>query len=327
MLRGKSGATCCRFLVRILFPCLLVNLSTAGCKNDESRPDQAPKAVAVVNEEPITASDFQAMLDDIKDAGKGFFANAEQANRIKRELLERMIDTRLLLQEARKKRIVLDPDLIEASIKLIFQQYPPGGVEEELLTRGKSLKEYEKETARSLLLHKLLRREVVDRIAVSHQEIEKYYNEHTSEFREPEQVRIRQIVTRSEEEAQKLRKKILRGESFEELAMKHSLGPEAKEGGDLGYFSKGRMPPTIEEACFKLFSDHVSKVVASPYGFHLFKLIDRRPARELTLEQAAEKIERKLTEEKSREAEAYYLRTLRESASIERDLELLERIH
>ena len=195
------------------------------------------------------------------------------------------------------------------------------------MKQGKTAESYRRETEISLLQHKLLKREVVERIAVSREEVEKYYNEHRQEFRRPEEVRVRQIVTQTEEEAEDLRKQILRGTSFEELARKHSLGPEAKLGGDLGYFPRGRMPPAIEEACFKLWSSHVSRMVTSPYGFHLFQLVDRRPARELSLQDTQGEIENKLIAEKTREAEAYYLRTLREKTSIERDLSLLEKIH
>ncbi|MBW1806736.1 MAG: peptidyl-prolyl cis-trans isomerase [Deltaproteobacteria bacterium] len=323
----QSRISSLRFQRVVIVGCIFfIAQLLVACQRTKNSPRDEPKVVAVVNGEKISVSEFQAALDDIKKAGKGFFSSTKGSNRIKRELLERIIDTRLLLQEARKKRIVLDPEILEASIKLIFDQYPPGGMEEELLRKGKSLKAYRQEKERSLLLYKLLKREIVDRIAVSHQEVEKYFLDHQSDFREPEQVRVRQIVTKAEEEAEKIRKLILRGESFVQLAKMHSLGPEAKQGGDLGYFPKGRMPPAIEEACFKLWSSHVSKVVTSPYGFHLFQLVDRRPARELTLEQASQAIEQKLTAEKIREAESYYIRTLREAASIERDLSLLERI-
>jgi parvulin-like peptidyl-prolyl isomerase len=282
--------------------------------------------VAIVNGEAIALADFQEALDEIRSVGKGFFVDKERANSLKRDLLERMIDTRLLLQEARR-RIVLDPKVAEASLDLARREYPPGGLEEELLKKGKSVEAYLKETGSSLLLRKLLKREVVDRIAVSREEVEKYYQEHRDKFRKPEEVRVRQIVTKSEEEAEKLRKMILRGAKFEELARKHSLGPEAKKGGDLGYFPRGRMPPAIEEACFKLWSSHVSRVAASPYGFHLFQLVDRRAARELSLDDAAAEIERKLVDEKTREAETYYIRSLREKASIQRDLSLLDKVH
>jgi len=231
------------------------------------------------------------------------------------------------MQEVRKQNIMLDPEMVESTTRMLAREYPPGGMVEELLKKGKTMEVYQKETSQSLLLHKLLKREVVDRIAVSREEVEKYYQEHPQEFRKPEEVRVRQIVTTTEEEAADLRKQILRGASFEELARKHSLGPEASEGGDLGYFPRGLMPPAIEEACFKLYSSHVSRVVTSPYGYHLFQLVDRRPARELTLQDAWQEIVHKLTLEKTREAEDYYIRSLRESARIERDLAMLDRIH
>jgi peptidyl-prolyl cis-trans isomerase C/foldase protein PrsA len=306
---------------------LLAGALATGCSDDEHESSPGPRAVAIVNGEAIALKDFQGALDEIRSVGKGFFVDKERANSLKRDLLERMIDTRLLLQEARRRRIVLDPKVAEASLDLARREYPPGGLEEELLKKGKSVEAYLKETGSSLLLRKLLKREVVDRIAVSREEVEKYYNEHRDQFRKPEEVRVRQIVTKTEEEAGKLRKMVLRGASFEELARKHSLGPEAKKGGDLGYFPRGRMPPAIEEACFKLWSSHVSRVAASPYGFHLFQLVDRRAARELTLEEARAEIESKLADDKTREAETYYIRSLREKASIQRDLSLLEKVH
>lgn len=306
---------------------VLVGAPAGGCSNAERESSPGPRSVAVVNGEAITLDEFQEALDGVRSAGKGFFVDKERANSLKRDLLERLIDTRLLLQEANRKRIVVDPKVAEASLDLARQEYPPGGLEEELLKKGKTVESFLRETGSSLLLRKLLQREVVDRIAVSREEMEKYYREHGDQFRKPEEVRVRQIVTRTEEEAENLRKMIMRGASFEELARKHSLGPEAKEGGDLGYFPRGRMPPAIEEACFKLWSSHVSRVASSPYGFHLFELIDRRPARELSLEEARPEIERKLVDEKTREAETYYIRSLREKASIQRDLSLLDKVH
>jgi peptidyl-prolyl cis-trans isomerase C len=312
---------------RIVLLSALAWVLAVGCSKDKHESSPGPWAVAVVNTEAITLEEFQEALDEIRSVGKGFFVDQERADSLKRDLLERMIDTRLLLQEAGRKRIVLDPKITEATLDLARREYPPGGLEEDLLKQGKTLEAYLEETGSSLLLRKLLKREVIDRIAVSREEVEKYYQEHGDQFRKPEEVRVRQIVTKTEEEAENLRKTILRGASFEELAREHSLGPEAKEGGDLGYFPRGRMPPAIEEACFKLWSSYVGRATASPYGFHLFQLVDRRPARELSLEEAVPEIERKLIDEKTREAETYYIRSLRERANIQRDLSLLDKVH
>jgi parvulin-like peptidyl-prolyl isomerase len=282
----------------------------------------------MVNGQVISLTEFQAALDEIKAAGKGFFTSNESAGRIKRDLLERLIDKHLMLQEAHKKRIVIDPQLVDASVRLIQQEYPDGGLEEYLASKGLDLERYRRETETSLVIQRLIKQDVVDRIAISREDVQTYYEQNRDKFLRPEEVRVKQIVTRTQEEAEGLRKQILRGASFEELARQHSLGPEGLKGGDLGYFPRGRMPPEIEEVCFKLWpGTKASQVIESPYGFHLFQLVDKRPARELSLDEAREEIERALLDSRTKEAERFYIRSLREQASIDRDLQLLDRIH
>ena len=298
-----------------------------ACPDEARRSDPAPERVAVVNGEDISGADFQAYLDEIKHAGKGYFQNNETASRIKRDLLERLIDRRLLLQEVRKRRITLDPKLVEASMSLVREGYPDGGVDDQLKAKGRDMEHYRRETEVSLTIARLLKQEVVDRIAISREDIEKHYTQNRERFMRPEEVRVRQIVTREKEQAEELRKQILHGAKFEELASKNSLGPEATKGGDLGYFPRGRMPPEIEEVCFKLWAgSKASKVIESPYGFHLFQLVDKRPARELSLDDARTEIERALLDARTKEAERFFIRSLREQASIERDLQRLDRI-
>ncbi len=310
------------FMLHLCF----VGLSCSSCE-EQKKAKQQVDYVAKVNSEIISVKDFQQALDEIKQAGKGFFANNESANRIKRDLLERLIDQKLMLQEARRKHMILDPMLVDATMKMTRDEYPDGGMEQQLKSKGLSEEEYLRRTRQSLLIQKLLKQEVVDRIAVSSDDIANYYNQHKDQFVKPEEVRVRQIVTKTKEEAEDLRKRILKGESFEKLARDHSLGPEKDKGGDLGWFPRGRMPPEIEKVAFKLWpGSKVSKVIESPYGFHLFQPVGKKPARELTLEKARKEIVQVLRESRIKEAERFYIRSLRERANIDRDLQRLERI-
>jgi peptidyl-prolyl cis-trans isomerase C len=296
-----------------------------SCTMEEtSALSKQPKTIAVVNGEPISFDDFQQALNSSKEESANLFLDNETARRLKREILERLIETRLLLQEARNKHITMEPEIVEANVRMTYMKYPEGKFEEELQHKGKTMKSYRDETENLFLINKLLKQEVFDRIAISKQEAEKYFQEHQQEFLKPEEVRVRQIVTKTEQEAKDLRQQILQGASFEELAKKFSLGPEGKTGGDLGYFPRGRMPPDIERACFDLWSSRVSSVVASPYGFHLFQLIDRRPVHAFKFEEARPEIERTLRENKSKEEESFYIRSIREKAKIDRDLALLD---
>lgn len=304
-----------------------IALGLWACPGNNPNRGLEKMPVAMVNGEPIMYEEYFAVLQETKDAGKGFFIDEESAGRAKRNVLEQLIDTRLLLQEARRTGVSVDPSLVNAAVMLATRQYPPGEWENILIHKGKTIAQYRKETSENLLQRKLIEQEVLMRLAVGRDEIAQYFSAHQKEFAKPEEVRVRQIVTRTQEEAERLRQDILKGASFEELARQHSLGPEASEGGDLGYFPRGRMPPAIEEVCFQLAPSRCSQVVASSYGFHLFKLVDKRPAHELTLEEATDEIERKLLEQKGKEAEKEYLEHLHANAKIERDLKLLDRIH
>ncbi|RME23731.1 MAG: hypothetical protein D6806_10765, partial [Deltaproteobacteria bacterium] len=300
----------------------------ASCSRSRTAEAKAPRVVATVNGQPIMLDRLQEKFDEISKLGRGYFPDKQTAAKIKRELLEQLIDETLLEQQAKKKGIELDPRLVEEVTNLPSNRYPAGEFEKLLLERGKDLQKYRKDTRRTLLIFKLLDREVVQRVAVSEKEIRDYYEQNPKVRQNPEMVRVRQIVTKTKEEAEQLRKRLLRGEDFATLARQYSLGPEAENGGDLGFFARGTMPPAIEQSCFALWRPgQISKVVTSPYGYHIFQLVERKPVQELTLEQARSKIEKFLMARKISEAEAYYMRKLRERADIVRNLDLLELVH
>lgn len=90
------------------------------------------------------------------------------------------------------------------------------------------------------------------------------------------EVRASHILVDTEKEANELLKRINAGESFEEIAKQHSKCPSGKNGGDLGYFSRGQMAMEFEEAAFELPKGKVSKPVQTDFGYHLIKVVDRR---------------------------------------------------
>jgi len=284
--------------------------------------------VARVNGEAILQTEYEVFLrqQDLDD-NLTLAGDSEDRRKLKRDLLERLIDQRLLVQEARRHFFTMDARQVDREVERVLGAYPPEQVEEMLRRQHLDRDGFRRQTEQLLLIRRLLEQEVVERQAVTREEVEKYYQTRLQEFVRSEEVRVRQIVVRTEAEASALRQKILNGASFEDLARQYSLGPEGKRGGDLGFFPRGRMPPAIEQAAFEMWGGRVSAVVASPYGYHLFQLIERRPARTLSLEEARPEIQRRLLEERAKEAETLYLRTLRERANIERDLNRLERIH
>jgi len=121
--------------------------------------------------------------------------------------------------------------------------------------------------------------EYVKGLETTDEELKEYYNQNKERFKDmPERIRVRHILVADETEAKELLKKITAGADFAKLAQEHSICPSAKNGGDLGYFSRGRMAPLFEETAFKLKTGEVSDVVRTGFGFHIIKKEDHKPA-------------------------------------------------
>src|SRR5206468_5602464 len=97
--------------------------------------------------------------------------------------------------------------------------------------------------------------------------------------------------------AQAALKQVKSGTPFEEVAKTQSQDPgSAPNGGDLGFFPKGQMTPAFEQAAFKLKDNGVSDLVETPFGFHIIKVLGRRTARTVPIEEAGSKIKDYLTQ-------------------------------
>jgi peptidyl-prolyl cis-trans isomerase C len=133
-------------------------------------------------------------------------------------------------------------------------------------------------------------------------------------------VRVLQVVVATRDEAGQVREKLRRDPaSFAEVARRSSIAPEGKAGGDLGWIGRGAGFPEVFDACFAMPLNVVSEVTPSPYGFHLFKVVDRKAASRRTLDQARAEIAERLRRDKRARAQEEYLATLRARASIQLD--------
>jgi peptidyl-prolyl cis-trans isomerase C len=116
-----------------------------------------------------------------------------------------------------------------------------------------------------------------------------------------EEVHARHILLKSEDEAKAIVKRLEAGEDFVALAAAASIGPSGKSGGDLGWFGRGQMPKSFEDAAFALQPGQVSPPVESPLGWHVFKLEERRQRPAPTFAEVAEQIKAPLLQQKARE--------------------------
>jgi peptidyl-prolyl cis-trans isomerase C len=305
--------------VRSSFAILLVAALAAGCARcGEEKKDAPPppRAVALVNGEPIAADALARELREAR-AGEG---QGDGQDILRRRVLDELVARSLLLQEARRRGIVIGQDQVERAFLRIRAEYPGTHFDDLLAQERLSQAELKARLKDQLTIERLFEQEVFPQVVVSDAEIDRYYGDHPQEFQEPERVRVLQIVVPTKDEANQLREKLRRNpQSFAEVARKSSVAPEGKAGGDLGFIGKGSGFPEVFDVAFTLPVNQVSDVTPSPYGFHLFKVVEKRSAVRRALADARAEIGEKLAREKRARAQEDYVKSLRERARIQID--------
>ncbi len=143
--------------------------------------------------------------------------------------------------------------------------------------------------------------EIADQITIDEEKVAAWYRDNQADFTTKEQRRARHILfTASQDDppelhrqkaarAAEVREMAMAGADFAQLARDHSE-ETAQDGGDLGYFSAGEMVPSFDQAVFSLQPGEISEVVTTPFGYHLIRLEDIRPAQVRELAEAREEI-------------------------------------
>jgi peptidyl-prolyl cis-trans isomerase C len=292
-------------------------LAASGCARcGGGAPDAASglRAVAVVNGEAIDAEVLRHALRDVR---AGADAAGGEGDLPRRRALDELVDRALLMQEARARSIVVGQDQVERAFLRVRAEYPGTHFDDLLAQERLSQAELKARLKDQLTVERLFNAEVFPKVQVDDAEIARYHAEHPDEFAQPERARVLQIVVASRDEAQRLREELRRKPgSFADVARRASIAPEGKNGGDLGYIGRGSGFPEVFDACFTLPLNAVSDVTPSPYGFHLFKVTERKAASRRTLDEVRGEIVAKLGREKRARAQADYLDALRKSAQI-----------
>ncbi|WP_281979058.1 peptidylprolyl isomerase [Pseudorhizobium flavum] len=224
-------------------------------------------------------------------------------------------------------------DLAVANLDPQLQQLPDeqkrvaalsGAIDVKLLAQGAAeeglaeTEEFQKrmEYIKDRELHNsYFRKHVVD--AVTDEEVKARYEKEIAALPKQEEVNARHILVKTEEEAKAVIADLDAGKDFAELAKAKSEDSNKDDGGDLGWFSKGRMVPEFEEAAFALEKGAYTKTpVQSQFGFHVIKLEDRRDVQPPALEQVEPQVRQLVMRDK-------YL-ALIEKAKAEQTVEIMD---
>ncbi len=283
-------------MVIVFFACFC-----AACAGD---------TVASVNKNVITRADFTAALQiAAQDEDPIRLQDPTHLAEFKRGVLNQLIDQELVAQKAKNAGVTIPPEELKAYLDEHKGQYTDDAFAQMLASKGIERDAWEMARTRQLLIDRYAAQTLGAQTNVKDAEIAQYYRAHQKDFVEPEAVHIRQILTETESTAREVHTKIVNGGNFAALAVEFSIAPEAAQGGDLGWIAHGQFPAVFEEHCFKLPIGAVSDVIQSPYGFHVFKILERRGARTPPLASVREQIRAQLRQDV---LGVTYLETIRE---------------
>jgi peptidyl-prolyl cis-trans isomerase C len=266
-------------LTILLFAVLIV----AGCSlnNDSKSP-----VLAKVNGKAITKDDFLMEFNRLPEWARERFTTEEG----KKKLLEELTKKELIYQDAKRNGLHRDTEYKE------------------------KVNEFKKIT----LIKMALEREVEQKAKVSPEDVKEFYEKNPDSFIIGQQIRASHILVETKEEAEGLYEKIKKGSSFEELAKKFSKDRgSASKGGDLGFFSRGKMVPEFEQVAFRLKKGEVSEPVRTRFGYHIIKVTDIKKGKKGSFEEVKESLARRLRIQRQKELFEKYIERLKGSAEVE----------
>ena len=225
-------------------------------------------AVAIINDKKITLDELNKRWNEIPEQNRYGLT--------KDKLLDGLIQEELIAQESLK-----------------------AGIDK---TEGykKSLEDIK----RQLLVREYLNKEVVNKVKVTEADVKSYYETHKNEYVEPERMKAKHILVKTEEEAKQIAEALKKNkDDFDKIAKEKSLDTASgKAGGDLGNFGRGEMVPEFENVAFALKEGEISAPVKTNFGYHIILAGARTPSKQKELSEVKDQVDRTLLRLKQREA-------------------------
>ncbi len=294
---------------------------------------QSGSVLAVVNDVAISQQDLSIEAAQLKAElqFRNRLLSNGQLSRLRKQLIENLIDRELLYQQAQQRNIQIRKRWVDLALKELKNQLGNRAAYKRFLENtGLTESILRARIQKGLIIRRLLRREVIRQIKVSEAEMQAFYRKHPEYFQRKERIRVRHILIAFGDENDKVKRgnALLRIQSiqlmlhenadFASLALEHSDDPSKVRGGDIGYLERQQLIKDFTEAAFALEPGQVSDIVETRFGYHLIKAIDRIPPSRMAYRNARDKIERTLRRNKEKKATEAYLAQQRRRASISR---------
>ena len=276
--------------MRLISLCLLAALLTPAvyAASDTPSPNQLDAVVAVVNNDVITRLELNEKLRSTIKQLKKQGTPLPDAQVLEKQLLERMIIDLLQLQYAKETGVRVDEAQLDLAINRVVEQNNLASVTElrsKLAADGIDYATYREEMRNEMLYARLREREIDSKLVISDSEVDNYLANQAKQGSTQTEFHLAHILVVIPEQASAEKIKVSRaraefayqqlqsGSDFAQVAAGSSDAKDALKGGDLGWRSSDRLPPSFAEAVQKLSAGQITPILQSPNGFHILKLI------------------------------------------------------
>lgn len=255
-----------------------------------ARTEMLDRIVAVVNDGVIMQSELNQRVEEISRRLQREDQPAPPVGVLEKQVLDRMVEETLQLQLAERAGIKVDDSTLNQALARIAQRngMTLDQFAESMRSEGESWASFREQIRREMRINQLQQRRVSQRIRITDREVERFLDSEMgqqlfeSEFHlghiliaVPGEAGPEQIQT-ARQKARDLRRRLQQGEAFRDLAIRHSDGQKALEGGDLGWRPAAQLPTLFAETAVDMQAGEISEPLRSGAGFHLLQLKDRR---------------------------------------------------
>ncbi len=249
---------------------------------------------------------------------------------LRKKVIDDFVNLTLLKNEIAAKGITVGDSEISSVIDKMKAGMPQGKTFAELLRQHNiELSELREEIATNIKIEKLIAQEAAGDSKVTDKEIESFFHANKNLFTKPESVHARHILIATDKKdtqksradkrtrAEEIRKRLVAGEDFAELAAKSSDCPSKQNGGDLGTFTRGQMVKPFEDAAFSQAPNAIGPVVETDFGYHIIQVLEHNAPQAIKLNaETKRQIAEFLQQKKRQEAFEKLIKRLKAAADI-----------
>jgi len=299
--------------------------------------------VARVNNSIITRDDLRRNREQAGQDPKEQNLSQQQTDEREANSLRDLIDQQLLIQKAADLGISADADLVKRLDDLRKEMKADSMEDLQKLAESQGVRweDFKQNTKNGILTQKVIGSEVGSHLQIPRDEAQKFYDEHKSDFAQPERVRLSEIliatnpnapkpeaggqlaeaspekVAAADARANDIYQQLKSGAKFDDLARKESTASTAERGGDLGYFKRNDLAKELEDKSFALKAGEFTPPIRTRQGFIILRITDHIEAGIPPLDRVREQIQEQLYSQKVQPALREYLTKLREEAYID----------